>query len=83
MDKSILKQYSSMLKEVKDEERRIQDMEAEILAMQPIDREVTDVVTRGKRGKKPLGTCVIRGENDHSSINRKRARLRERCCSPA
>ena len=39
---------------------------------------VTDVVTKGKRGKKPLGTCVIRGENDHSAINRKRARLRER-----
>ena len=77
-DKNILKQYASMLKEAKDEERRIQNLEAEIMAMRPFDREVTDVVTRGKRGKKPLGTCVIRGENDHSAINRKRARLRER-----
>lgn len=77
-DKSILKQYASMIKEAEDEERRIQNLEAEIRSMLPLDREVTDVVTRGKRGKKPLGTCVIRGENDHSAINRKRARLRER-----
>lgn len=78
MDKNILKQYASMLKEADDEERRIRDMEAAITSMLPLDREVADVVTRGKRGKKPLGTCIIRGENDHSAVNRKRAKLRER-----
>ena len=71
-DKSILRQYASMIKEAEDEERRIRNLEAEIRSMRPLD------VTRGKRGKKPLGTCVIRGENDHTAINRKRARLRER-----
>lgn len=78
MDKSILKQYSSLLKEIKDESERVQELEAEIASMRPIDKEVTDVVTKGRRGKKPLGTCVIRGENDHTRINRKRAQLRVR-----
>lgn len=78
MDKSILKQLASLIKEFKDEEARVQELEAEIAAMRPLDKEVTDVVTRGRRGKKPLGTCVIRGENDHTRINRKRAQLRVR-----
>lgn len=78
MDKSILKQYSSLLKEIKDESERVQELEAEIASMRPIDKEVTDVVTKGRRGKKPLGTCVIHGENDHTRINRKRAQLRVR-----
>lgn len=78
MDKSILKQLASLIKEFKDEEARVQELEAEIAAMRPLDKEVTDVVTKGRRGKKPLGTCVIRGENDHTRINRKRAQLRVR-----
>lgn len=78
MDKSILRQYTSLLKETEDETARVQAMETEIAAMKPIDKEVTDVVIRGRRGKKSLGTCVIRGENDHTYINRKRAKLRAR-----
>jgi hypothetical protein len=78
MNKSILRQCASLKREYADEERRIQKMEAEIQAMAPDCKEVTDVVTRGKRGKKPLGTCTIRGNEDNTQINRKRARLRER-----
>lgn len=78
MDKNILKQYVSLLKEFKDEEARVQELEAEIAAMRPIDNEVTDVVTRGRRGKKTLGTYVIRGVDDHTRINQKRAQLRVR-----
>ena len=75
MDKSILKQCASLKREYVDEEKRIQAMEAE---MAPICKEVTDVVTKGRRGKKPLGICTIHGNEDNTQINRKRARLRER-----
>lgn len=78
MDKSILKQYTSLLNEIKDESDRIRELETEIATMLPEDKEVVDVVTRGRRGKKSLGTCVVRGENDHTRINRKRAQLRNR-----
>lgn len=77
MDKSILKQYSSLKKEFSEEEIRIREMDKEIEQMTPNYMEVSDVVTKGKRGKKPLGTCVIHGYED-SAIIRRRARLRER-----
>ena len=78
MDRLILKQYTSLRKEVEDEERRIRAMNEEICRMCPAAAEVTDIVTRGKRGKKPLGTVTIHGVWDESKINLKRARLRER-----
>lgn len=78
MDKGILKQYTSLKKEFSDEEIRIEKMDQEIKAMNPDNKEVTDIVTKGKRGKKPLGICTIHGFEDNSNINRKRARLRER-----
>lgn len=78
MDKSILRQCASLKREYVEEEKRIQEMDAEIQAMAPVWKEVTDVVTKGKRGKKPLGICTIRGNEDNTQINRKRARLRER-----
>ncbi|MBO5069466.1 MAG: hypothetical protein J6C37_03780 [Roseburia sp.] len=77
-DKNILRQLSSLHRELDAEERRIAQEEAELKAMTPTNREVTDVVTRGRRGKKPLGVCTIRGDNDHSAINKKRNRIRER-----
>lgn len=78
MDKSILRQCASLKREYVEEEKRIQEMDAEIQAMAPVWKEVTDVVTKGKRGKKPLGICTIHGNEDNTQINRKRARLRER-----
>lgn len=78
MDKGILKQYASLKREFADEEKRIMEMDAEIQVMEPMRNEVTDIVTCGKRGKKPLGTRTIHGFEDNTAINRKRARLRER-----
>lgn len=78
MDNGILRQYTSLKKEFADEAIRIMQMDEEIKAMSPDNKEVTDVVTKGKRGKKPLGICTIHGYEDNSIINRKRARLRER-----
>lgn len=78
MDKGILKQLISLRNEIQDEEERIQDLENEIECMNPVKREVTDVVTKGKRGKKPLGICTIRGNEDNTPINKKRNQLRER-----
>lgn len=68
----------SYYSEFDDEEQRIREMEKEIENMKPKDRAVTDVVTKGKHGKKPLGICKIHGNEDNTSINRRRAKLRER-----
>lgn len=78
VDKGILKQYTNLVKEFNLEERRIAQMDAEIKEMRPDVNEVTDVVTKGRRGKKPLGICTIHGFDDNTVINRKRAKLRER-----
>ena len=78
MDKSILRQCASLLTEIEGEEKRIKILESEIKAMPPRHREVSDVVTKGKRGRKPLGRCVIHGNKDNTLINRKRVKLRER-----
>lgn len=78
MDKDILRQYTSLRKEAEDEARRIHAMGEEIGRMLPTADEVTDRVTCGKKGNKPLGTVVIRGVGDQTKINRKRAQLRER-----
>lgn len=78
MDKSILRQYTSLKKEFEDEDKRIREMDEEIRTTDPNNKEVTDVVTKGRRGKKPLGICTIHGYEDNTAINRKRARLRER-----
>ncbi|WP_143322548.1 hypothetical protein [Clostridium sp. HBUAS56010] len=77
-DKSVLKQYLSIKKEIDAEETRIDKLQREIDSMRPLEREVTDVVTKGKRGKKPLGICIIRGSGDYEDINKKCANLRER-----
>lgn len=77
-EKEILKQYKSLCQEAGREEIRIREMSDEIDKMSAEYKEVTDVVTMGKKGKKPLGTCVIRGHNDYTKIHRKKARLRER-----
>lgn len=77
-DKNVLRQYLAIKKEIDAEENRIDKLQMEINSMAPAEREVTDVVTKGRRGKKPLGICIIRGNNDYHDINKKRAELRER-----
>lgn len=78
MDKSILRQYASLVAEVESEEKRIGEMQSDVDRMRPDRRIVTDVVTKGKRGKKPLGICIIHGSSDYRRLMKKRAKVRER-----
>ena len=78
MNKEILNQYVSLRKEIADEQRRIDQMERQIRSMVPKDRQVTDMVSKGKRGKKSLGNIKISGIGDQTAMNRKRAALRGR-----
>ena len=59
MDKNVLIQYVDMKEEIKDLRRRIHENERELAKLE--NMLVTDSVTRGKRGKKPLGTVKITG----------------------
>ena len=59
MDKNVLIQYVEMKEEIKDRRRRIHENERELAKLE--NMIVTDSVTRGKRGKKPLGTVKITG----------------------
>lgn len=78
MDKDILRQYASISQEVEEEEKRIRTLEKDIEAMRPEEKEVSDIVTKGKHGKKTLGILKIHGNEDYKKINEKRAKLRER-----
>lgn len=77
-DKGILKQYASLLNEIIEEEKRIARMQTELDQLRPKVKEVTDIVTKGKRGKKPLGIVKINGMEDYRCLNKKRANLRKR-----
>jgi len=59
VDKNVLIQYVEMKEEIKDLRRRIHENERELAKLE--NMIVTDSVTRGKRGKKPLGTVKITG----------------------
>lgn len=59
MDKNVLIRYVEMKEEIKDLRRRIHENERELAKLE--NMIVTDSVTRGKRGKKPLGTVKITG----------------------
>lgn len=70
MDKSILIEYADMKEEIKDLRRRIAEEEKKIEQLQHII--VSDSVTCGRKGKKPLRTVKIKGfpkmEIDHRKI---------------
>ena len=75
MDKNVLIQYVEMKEEIKDLRRRIHENERELAKLE--NMIVTDSVTRGKRGKKPLGTVKITGRPT-TAINTKRNSLKKR-----
>jgi hypothetical protein len=58
--KDILAQYCDLKEEVKDLRNRIDHLEKQIKRIED-DGIVTDSVTCGKKGKKPLGTVKISG----------------------
>lgn len=57
----MLVQYTELLKEREDIRRRLRRTEARLEKIEKDGCLVADSVTCGKRGKKPLGTKVIRG----------------------
>ena len=57
----MLAQYTELLKEREDIRRRLRRTEARLEKIEEGGYLVADSVTCGKRGKKPLGTKVIRG----------------------
>lgn len=57
----MLAQYAELLKEREDLRRRLRHTEARLEKIEKDGCLVADSVTCGKRGKKPLGTRVIRG----------------------
>lgn len=59
MDKAILTEYVAMREEVKDLRKRIRNLESEISRLE--SSVVTDSVSCGKKGKKPLRTVKITG----------------------
>ena len=75
MDKNVLIQYVEMKEEIKDLRRRIHENERELAKLE--NMIVTDSVTRGKRGKKPLGTVTITGRPT-AAINMKQRLLKKR-----
>lgn len=75
MDKNVLIQYVEMKEEIKNLRRRIHENERELAKLE--NMIVTDSVTRGKRGKKPLGTVKITGRPT-AAINMKQRLLKKR-----
>lgn len=61
MKKYILQEYSDALARVKLIRKSIESLSKEIIQMNTGEYCVSDSVTRGRKGKKPLGTVVIRG----------------------
>lgn len=59
MDKNILKEYANMKEEVKNLRQRITKLESEIHKLE--QSVVSDSVSCGRRGKKPLGTVKVTG----------------------
>ena len=75
MERSILVEYADMLEEIKDLRRRIQDDQKKINQLS--QTIVSDSVTCGKKGKKPLRTVKIKGF-PNMEINRRIGLLKKR-----
>ena len=75
MDKSILSEYADMKEEVKDLRRRIAEDQKKIDQLQ--HTIVSDSVSCGKKGKKPIRTVKIKGFPQRE-INRRISLLKRR-----
>lgn len=75
MERNILVEYVDMLEEIKDLKRRIQDDQKKINQLS--QTIVSDSVTCGKKGKKPLRTVKIKGF-PNMEINRRIGLLKKR-----
>lgn len=70
-DKTILEQYVAMKDEERDLLRRIQSLDARILNMET-NAIVSDTVTRGRKGRQPLGVVKVEGFPSRDYTKRKR-----------
>ncbi len=61
MTKHILEQYSDALARIRLLRLSVKNLEFKISGMNEKGYYVTDVVTRGRKGKKPLGTVTLKG----------------------
>ena len=75
MERNILVEYADMLEEIKDLRRRIQEDQKKIDQLS--QTIVSDSVTCGKKGKKPLQTIKIKGF-PNMEINRRIGLLKKR-----
>ena len=75
MERNILVEYADMLEEIKDLRRRIQEDQKKINQLS--QTIVSDSVTCGKKGKKPLRTVKIKGF-PNMEINRRIGLLKKR-----
>ena len=75
MDKSILSEYADMKEEIKDLRRRISEDQKRIDQLK--QTIVSDSVTCGKKGKKPIRTVKIKGF-PQVEINRRIALMKKR-----
>lgn len=75
MEKEILMEYADMKVEVKDLRRRIEKDRSQLWKLE--NSIVTDSVSRGKKGKKSLGSVKITGKPD-GLIERKRQQLKRK-----
>ena len=75
MDKSILSEYADMIEEIKDLRRRISEDQKRIDQLKRTI--VSDSVTCGKKGKKPIRTVKIKGF-PQMEINRRISLLKRR-----
>lgn len=62
MDKNVLIEYADMKMEIKDLRRRIEDKQNRIDKLHTT--VMSDTVTMGKKGRKPLGTVKVTGIPD-------------------
>lgn len=70
LNRSILIEYADMKEEIKDLRRRIHESEREIIRLH--NTIVTDSVTCGKKGKKPIRTVKVQGIPKMSVERKKR-----------
>lgn len=75
MDKSVLIEYADMKEEIKDLRRRINEGKR---AISRLEKElVTDSVTCGKKGKKPIKTVKVQGFAS-AAVTKKRNALKRK-----
>lgn len=78
MDREAIRDYVALRKECDENMKRIERLRDEIDNMTPNTQAISDTVTKGKKGKRSLGTVKIESEQDYRNINRRKSELYRR-----